>query len=150
MVRTRTPEILSTQAMRRLEEKNSTTSVIQAKFLTTGSESEVKNKWEREDHDDVLDQSDGAEESTPEMKIAEIDTLVSETYGCSNANYFSVLVAKSIVTIQHQVCEEKSRDKDILLLGMLAIEQHKEEIAHTRHSESATPHDCATLLYTVK
>ena len=39
------------------------------------------------------------------MKIAEIDTL-SKRYGCSNENYFSVLVAQSIVTIQHQVCEE--------------------------------------------
>ena len=71
------------------------------------------------------------EESTPEMKIAEIDTLVSEGCVCSNENYFSVLVAQSIVTIQHQVGEEKSRDKDIFLLGMLTTAQHKEEIAHT-------------------
>ena len=31
----------------------------------------MKNKSEREDHDSVGDQSDGAEESSPEMKIAE-------------------------------------------------------------------------------
>ena len=49
-------------------------------------ESDVENKSEREDHDDVGDQSDGAEESTPEIKIAEIDTLVSERCGCSNEN----------------------------------------------------------------
>ena len=66
----------------------------------------MENKSEREDHDDVGDQSDRAEESTPEMKIAEIDTLVSEGCVCSNENYLSVLVAQSIVTIQHQVCEE--------------------------------------------
>ena len=36
----------------------------------------MQNKSEREDHDDVGDQSDGAEESTPELKMAEIDTLV--------------------------------------------------------------------------
>ena len=110
----------------------------------------MENKLEREDHDDVGNQSDGAEESTPEMKIAEIDTLVSERCVCSNENCVSVLVAQSIVTIQHQVCEEKSRDKDIFLLSMLATAQPKEEIAHTRHSESATPRDCTTLLYTVK
>ena len=113
-------------------------------------ESEVENKSEREDHDDVGDQSDGAEESTPEMKIAEIDTLVSERCEWRNENYVSVLVAQSIVTIQHQVCEEKSGDKDIFLLGMLATAQHKEEIVHTRHSESATSSDCTTLLCTVK
>ena len=110
----------------------------------------MENKPEREDHDDVGDQRDGAEESTPEMKIAEIDTLLSEGCVCSNENYFSVLVAQSIVTIQHQVCEEKSRDKDIFLLGMLTTGQHKEEIALTCHSASATPRDCTTLLYTVK
>ena len=80
------------------------------------------------------------------MKIAEIDTLVSERCGGSNENYVSVLVAQGIVTIQHRVCEVKSHDKDIFLPGI----QHKEEIAHIRHSESAIPHDCATLLYTVK
>ena len=80
------------------------------------------------------------------MKIAEIDTLVSERCGCSNANYVGVLVAQSIVKNQHRVCEEKSRDKDILLLGMLATDQHKKEIAHTRHSESAIPRDCTPLL----
>ena len=94
----------------------------------------MENKSERENHDDVGDQSDGAEESTPEMKIAEIDTLVSEGCVCSNENYFSVLVAQSIVTTQHQVCEEKRRDKDIFLLGMLTTAQHKEEIAHTYSS----------------
>ena len=113
-------------------------------------ESEVENKLEREDLDDVGDQIDGVEESTPDMKIAEIDTLMSERCGCSNENYVGMLVAQSIVTIQHQVCEEKSRDEDIFLLGMLATAQHKEKIAHTRHSESATPRDCTTLLYTVK
>ena len=87
------PWILSTQAMRRLEEKNPTTPVIQAKFLRRlmslvkilwladdWSESEVENKSEQEDHDDIGDQSDRAEKSTPEIKIAKIDTLVSE--GC--------------------------------------------------------------------
>ena len=59
-------------------------------------------------------------------------------------------MAQRIVTIQHQVCEEKSREKDIFLLGMLTTAQHKEEVAHTRHSASATPRDCTTLLYTVK
>ena len=39
------------------------------------------------------------------MKIAEIDTFVSEGCGCSNENLFSVPVAQSMVTIQHQVCE---------------------------------------------
>ena len=61
----------------------------------------------------------GAEESAPEMKIAEIDNLVPEGCVCSNENYCSMLVAQSTVTIQHQLCEEKSRDKEILLLGML-------------------------------
>ena len=51
---------------------------------------------------------------------------------CCNENYFSVLVAQNIVTIQHQVCEEKLRDKDIFLLDMLTTGQHKEEIAHAR------------------
>ena len=37
-------------------------------------ESEVENVSQREDHDDVGDKSDGAEESTPEMKIAERST----------------------------------------------------------------------------
>ena len=48
------------------------------------SESEVENKSEQEDHDDKGNQSDRAEKSTPEMKIAEIDTLVSERYVCCN------------------------------------------------------------------
>ena len=69
---------------------------------------------------------------------------------CSNENYFSVLVAQSNVTIQHQVCEEKSHYKDNFLLGMLTTAQHKEEFAHTRQSASATPRDCTTLLHTVK
>ena len=43
----------------------------------------MENKSEREDHDDVGDQSDGAKESTPEMKIADIDTLVSEGCVCA-------------------------------------------------------------------
>ena len=64
----------------------------------------MENIAEREDHDDVDDQRDRAEMSTPGMKIAEIDTLVSERCGCSNENYVSVLVAQSILTIQHQVC----------------------------------------------
>ena len=110
----------------------------------------MENKSEQQDQDNVCDQSYGAEDSTPEMKIAEIDTLVSEGCVCSIENYFSVLVAQSIVTIQHQVCEEKSCDKDIFLLGMLTTAQHKEEIAYTRHSASATPRDCTNLLYTVK
>ena len=59
------------------------------------SKSEVEKKSEREDHDDVGDQSDGAEDSTPEMKIAEIDTLVTEICGGSNEKYASVLVAQS-------------------------------------------------------
>ena len=62
----------------------------------------MENKSKREDHDDVGDQSDGEEESTPEMKIAEIDSLVSERCGCSNENHVSVLVAQSILTIQDQ------------------------------------------------
>ena len=148
MVRTRTPWILSTQAMKRLEEKNPTTPVIQVPHDC--GESEVENKSVREDHDDVGDRSEEAEESTPEMKIAEIGTLVSERCGFSNESYVSVLVAQSIATIHHQVCEENLRDKDIFLLGMLATAQYKEEIAHTRHSENATPRDCTTLLYTVK
>ena len=108
--------ILSTQAMRRLEEKNPTTPEIQAKFLRRPlslvkiawladdwSEAKVDNKSAREDHDDVGDQSDGAEKSTPEMKIAEIDTLVSKGCVCCNEKYFSahVLVAQNIVTIPH-------------------------------------------------
>ena len=52
-------------------------------------------------------------------------------------------------TIQQHICEEKSREKDIFLLGMLTTGQHKEEIADARHSASATPRDCTTLLYTV-
>ena len=84
------------------------------------------------------------------MKIAEIDTLVSEGCVCSDENYFSVLVALSIATIQHQVCEEKLGNKDIFLLGMLTTGQHKEEIAHARHSACTTPRGCTTLLYTVK
>ena len=59
---------------------------------------------------------------------AEIETLVSEGCVCSNENYFSVFVAQSIVTIQHQVCDEKSRYKNIVLLGMLTTAQHKEAI----------------------
>ena len=59
------------------------------------------------------------------MKIAEINILVSEGCGCSNENSVSVLGAQSMVTIQHQVCELKSRDKDIFLLGMLKTDQHK-------------------------
>ena len=55
------------------------------------SESEVENKSKREDHDDIGDQSDGPEKSTPEMKIAEIDTLVSEGCVCCNENYFRCL-----------------------------------------------------------
>ena len=102
----------------------------------------MENKSEREDHDDVGDQSDGAEESTPEMKIVDIDTLVSEGCVCSNENYFSVLVAQTIVAIQHQVCEEISRNKDVFLLGMLTTGQHKEETTDARHSTSATPRDC--------
>ena len=70
-------------------------------------ESEVENISEREDHDDVGDQSDGAKESTPEIEIAEINTLMSERCGCSNEKYVGVLVAQSIVTVQHQVCEGK-------------------------------------------
>ena len=54
------------------------------------------------------------------------------------------------MTIQRQVCEEKLRYKNIFLLGMLTTAQQKEEIAHTRHSASATPCDYTTLLYTVK
>ena len=45
------------------------------------------------------------------MKFAEIDTLVSERCGCSNEKYVSVLVAQSIITIQHQVCEENRATK---------------------------------------
>ena len=48
-------------------------------------ESEVENKSEGEDNNDVGDQSNGAEESIPEIKIAEIDTSV-ERCGCSNEN----------------------------------------------------------------
>ena len=61
----------------------------------------MENKSKREDHDDIGDQSDGAEKSTLEMKIADIDTLVSEGCVCCNENYFSVLVAQNIVTIWH-------------------------------------------------
>ena len=98
-LRNRMHWILSTQAMRQLEEKNPTTPVIQTKFLRRPmslvkmpwladdwSESEVENKSEREDHDDVGDESDGAEKSIPEMKIAEIDSLVSEGCVCCNEN----------------------------------------------------------------
>ena len=106
----------------------------------------MENKSEREDHDDVGGQSDGAEKSTPEMKIAEIDIFVCEACVCSNENCFSVFVAQSIVTSQHQVCEEKSRYKNIFLLGMLTTAQHKEEIAHTCHSTSATPRNCTTFV----
>ena len=87
------------------EESNNFTPVIQAKFLIRPmrlvnilwladdwSESEVENKSEQEDHDDKGNQSDRAEKSTPEMKIAEIDTLVSERYVC-NEKPFSVIVA---------------------------------------------------------
>ena len=66
----------------------------------------MENKAERVEHDDVDNQSDRTEESTPEMKIAETDTLVSERCGFSNGNYVSMLVAQSIVTIQHLVCGE--------------------------------------------
>ena len=60
----------------------------------------MDNKSEHEDHD-----GDRAEESTPEMKIAEIDPFMSEGCGCSNENSISVLGAQSMVTIQHQVCK---------------------------------------------
>ena len=89
-------------------------------------ESKVENKAEREEHDDVDDQSARTEDSTPEMKIAETDTVVSERCGFSNGNYVSMLVAQSIVAIQHQVREEKSRGNDIFLFGMMATAQHKE------------------------
>ena len=88
-------------------------------------ESKVENKAEREEHDDVDDQSDRTEESTPEMKTAETDTLVSEGCGFSNGNYVSMLEAQSIVAIQHRVGEEKSRRNDIFLFGMMATAQHK-------------------------
>ena len=132
------------------EEEESNDSSISSEIPHYLGESEVENKSEREDHDDAGDQSDGAAESILEMRITEIDSLVSERCRCCIENHVSVLVAQSIVTIQHQVCEDKSRDKDIFLLGMLATAQHKEEIAHTRRSESATPRDFTTLLYTVK
>ena len=131
-------------------EEESNDSSNSSKIPHYWGKSEVENNSEQEDHEDIDDQSDGADELTPEMKIAEIDTLVSERCGCSNENYVSMLVAQSIVTMQHQVCEEKSRDKDIFLLGMLATTQQTEEIANTRHSENATPRDCTTLLCTVK
>ena len=54
------------------------------------------------------------------------------------------------MTIQHQVSEEKLRDKNIFLLDMLTTGQHKEEIAHARYSPSAPPRGCTTLLYTAK
>ena len=54
------------------------------------------------------------------------------------------------MTIQHQVCEEKSGDMDIFLLGILTTGQHKEEIACAHHSASATTRDRTTLLYTMK
>ena len=51
-------------------------------------ESELENTAEGGDHDDVIDRSDAAEKSTTEMKMAEIDTVVSEvcvhTYGISS------------------------------------------------------------------
>ena len=87
---------------------------------------------------------DVAEESRPEMRIAEIDTLMSEVCACSNENSLSVLVALSIVTIHHQSCQEKSRDEDNFMFGMLTLGQHKEEIAHPSHSASATLRDCTT------
>ena len=93
---------------------------------------------------------DVAEESSPEIRIAEIDSIASELCVCSNENYFSVLVALSIVTIHHQSCPEKLRDEDNFMLAMLTLGQHKEEIAHPSHSASATFRDCTTLLHTVK
>ena len=65
---------------------------------------------------------------------------------CSNENYFSVFVSQSIVTIQHQVCEDISRYKNIFLLGMLTTAQYKEENAQTCHSASAIPRDCTTFV----
>ena len=81
----------------------------------------------------------------------EIDTLVSDWCLWSNENYFSVLPAQSITTIQHQVCEAKSRNKDICLLGMLTAGQHEEEIPVMLVTlQVQPPRDCTTLLHTVK
>ena len=110
----------------------------------------MKNKSEREDRDDVGDQSYGAEESTPAIKIAEIDTLVSGRCGCSNENYVSVLVAQSIATIQHQVWEENRATKTSFSLACWQPPSTKKKLLLLCHSESAAPRDCTTLRYTVK
>ena len=50
----------------------------------------------------------------------------------------------------NSVCEEKSRDMDIFLLGIWTTGQHKEDITCAHHSASATTRDRTTLLYTMK
>ena len=114
------------------------------------SESEVEDESEPDDDDDVSEQNDGAEESTAEMTVADIERAVAEGCGCRNENHFSALPAQSIVTIQRQVREAKSRDKDIFLLGMLTAGQHEEEIAHAGHSASAARRERVTFRYIVK
>ena len=76
------------------------------------SESEVEDESEPDDDDDVSEQNDRAEDSTAEMTVADIERAVAEGCGCRNENHFSALPAQSIVTIQRQVREAKSRDKD--------------------------------------
>ena len=68
--------------------------------------------------------------------MAEVERAVAEGCGRRNENNFSALPARSIVTIQCQGCEAKSRDKDIFLLGMLTVGQHEEEIAHACHANA--------------
>ena len=114
------------------------------------SESEVEDESEPDNDDDVSEQNDGAEESTAEMTVADIERAVAEGCGCRNENHFSALPAQSIVTIQRQVREAKSRDKDIFLLGMLTAGQHEEEIAHAGHSASAARRERVTFQYIVK
>ena len=114
------------------------------------SESEVEDESDPDDGDDVSEQNDGAEESTAEMTVADIERAVAEGCGCRNENHFSALPARSIITIQRQVREAKSRDKDIFLLGMLTAGQHEEEIAHAGHSASAARRERVTFRYIVK
>ena len=85
-----------------------------------------------------------------EMTVADIERAVAEGCGCRNENHFSALPAQSIVTIQRQVREAKSRDKDIFLLGLLTAGQHVEEIAHAGHSASAARRERLTFRYIVK
>ena len=72
------------------------------------SESEVEDESEPDDDDDVREQNDGAEESTAEMTVADIERAVAEGCRCRNEIRFSGLPAQSIVTIRRQAREAKS------------------------------------------